>query len=107
LLVDLDRPFFDAQMRPVSAIPLYVGTVCLGGKGEHRATCVAAVLSTTLGEPDWRPGLGVVLYGTELGERALNSMLKAIDLTSREGLLDSGVADEARREVVNMWAIRN
>jgi len=104
---DLDRPFFHAQMRLVSAIPLYLGTVCLGGKDAHQATRVAAVLSTRQGEPDWRRGLGVVLYGTELEESVFDFMLKAIDLALREGLVDTGAADEARREVVNIRAIRN
>ncbi|MGA2661093.1 MAG: hypothetical protein ABSH34_26725 [Verrucomicrobiota bacterium] len=104
---DLDRPFFHAQMRPVSAIPLYLGTVYLGGRDEHQATRVAAVLSTTQGEPDWRRGLGVVFCGTELDESVFNVMLKAIDLAVREGLVDTGAADQARREILDMSAIRN
>jgi hypothetical protein len=104
---DLERPFFKARVRPAAEIPLYLGSVCLGGEDQNRALILAAVLATRQGEPDWRQGAGIVVPMTGADQSIFDCMLKAVDLALREGLVDAGVADRARQEIRDMAAIRN
>jgi hypothetical protein len=103
---DLGTPFFKEKVRLTTQIPLYLGSVCLGNEDQKQALSVAAVLATRQGEPDRRLGAGIVVPPTGAEQQSIfDSMLKAVDLALREGLVDAGAADRARQEIRSMGAI--
>ena len=65
------------------------------------------MLATKQGEPDWCHGVGVVLRGTEVDSSVFDFMLKVLELARREGVLDANAASQARRDILDMAAIRN